>query len=306
MTEINQFITRALVETGSYQDLEKPVIFTSGEIGIFYCSTDKLCGDKNAINTLGNNAHKLVNHAIKLTRTNKTFHRIIQILTQKAEPLLPFDNACAIAGGQRKDWIFSGPTAHNLGLPHLAIYKNRHIELSHTTKDSITTPQPFTNLNQTYVLPIVDIVNEGSSIYRIEDKQEKGWVPWLRAKGANITDIITVVNRKQGGEEILAQQGITLHTLATIDQQFLKTHSKNPEQTCAYYSNPKTWNENYLKNNGALALIEYFNPKGEKIDRAIKFIQRYKTILEQAGKLEELKTAVQQKYNTTLDQITTQ
>ena len=61
--------------------------------------------------------------------------------------------------------------------------------------------------------------------------------------------------------------------------------------------NPKLWSENYLKENGALALVESFNPKGGKLDRARKFIQRYGDVLHKADKFDELNAEVSERYN---------
>jgi len=152
------------------------------------------------------------------------------------------------------------------------------------------------------VLHIADLLTEGNSCYRQDPGtgEETGWVPYLRQQGADVTDLMTVVTRLQGGEENLASQGVTTHSFVPINVEFLEQHSNNPGRAIDYALDPLTspgiWSEGYLRDNGALALVKAFDPAA-KDDRALKFLGRYRTVLEDAGRFEELADAVQQTYD---------
>ena len=150
---------------------------------------------------------------------------------------------------------------------------------------------------------VVDLLTEGSSVYRVEGNQEKGWLPELRKQGAIINDLFAVVSRKQGAEEMLKGEGLTVHSFVDIDEKFIENYSKNPKRAVEYIKNPKEWSENYLRSNGALIFLDDFNPAGKKIDRAKKFIKRYGNVLQKTNGFYELDKAVQEKYHKSLEEI---
>lgn len=302
--ENHPFISQALMETEAYKDLQAPVILASGELGIYYVNTEKLLQDNEAFNAFSDNANAMISYAVQIMKHHAIFNTTIDILAIKAAELLDKNKNCTISGGQRRDWLFSGPVAYRLGIPHIAIYKNGKREMSYKLNDGfIKEPQLPPRLQDRRVLHIADIITEGSSIHRGDCGIYEGWVPWLRADGANIEDVITVVTRQQSGEEMLQKHRINVHSFVAIDQNFLRKHSKNPEQACAYHANPKLWSENYLKEHGAIALLTTFDPKSGKTYRAQKFLRRYETVLQTTGKLDELNNAVKQKYSISLKDI---
>ncbi len=126
----------------------------------------------------------------------------------------------------------------------------------------------------------------------------------IRGLRGSINDLIAVVTRKQGGEENLQQIGVNVKAYVAIDQDFLTQHSKQPQIAVPYNQNPRQWSEEYLTQEGALALVDTFNPKAGKLDRTKKFLARYQGILEQAGKLKELDLAVKTKFGITLESLT--
>jgi hypothetical protein len=148
---------------------------------------------------------------------------------------------------------------------------------------------------------VVDLITEGSSVYRIEDGQPKGWVPMLREAGAKISNLTAVVTRLQGGEKMLAQQGVIVDPFVAIDEDFVQAHSTNPERAVAYMKDPKEWSEAYVREHGALALLPTFDPQAKKLDRAKKFLQRYESVLKDNGAWHELDAAAQERYGTSLE-----
>jgi hypothetical protein len=235
-----------------------------------------------------------------MMQINPTFNESIEILTDKVARLFPntnFEN-CAVSGGQRRDWLFSGPVALKLGIPHVSLYKEGQIEIVNPSGAVEDYP-----INSFYVVHLVDLITEGSSVYtKTKDRQEKGWVPMIRNAGAVINDLIAVVTRRQGGEETLKEQGVTVHPFVAIDEAFLMQYSKNPERAVAYLKDPKAWSEAYLRENGALALAGAFDPNGGKLDRANKFLHRYGSVLE-GSRMAELEAAVMSKYGKSVSDI---
>lgn len=295
-------ISKLLVETGAYKDLDSPVILTSGELGIYYINTEKLAQDGGEFEKYGDDSHVMIQHAVKMTREHPTFREVIDILTEKTLSLVnrlyEKGKELAISGGQRRDWLFSGPVAAQLDLPHVSVYKDGKIEVIHACGDNSL------SLENTLDIHISDLLTEASSCYRLEDGEEKGWIPELRKRGATVKDLIAVVTRQQGGEQKLESIGVAAHPFVAIDQDFIKEHSKYSLRNIAYMANPRLWSEGYLKANGALALIKTFDPAGGKIDRAKKFLDRYGDFLAETDKWNELDTEVNKKYNIHLGQIT--
>ncbi len=292
-----QRIAQLLLETGAYKDLPEPVILTSGELGIYYINTEKLTQDQGEWEKYGNDAAALLAHASRLSREKPLFKEAIDIIANKAQQYLESVGPIAIAGGQRRDWLFSGPVAEILQIPHIALYKDGGMELKQPGKENT----PTNSLNLFSVVHIVDLITEGSSIYNKKLAQAHGWVPMLRDAGAHISDLVAVVSRKQGGEQNLAAQGVLVHPFVTIDEKFLREYSTNPERAAAYFQNPTQWSKSYLAEHGADALVSTFDPNGGKIDRAKKFLTRYQTVLKENDKFEPLRQAVHERYSISLD-----
>ncbi len=304
----NERISELLVKTGAYKDLDQPVILTSGELGIYYINTEKLCQDDGEFKKYGNNSKAMIQHAIKMTQKYQTFEEVIDILSDQVKIMFPVTGGIkrvinsrikVLSGGQRRDWLFSGPVARKLNIPHISLYKDGRIEIIDSYGNVDITPI----LNELYTVHVADLLTEGSSAYRVEDGEEKGWVSMLRNGGATINDYVAVITRLQGGEEMLNEKNVVVHPFVAIDKNFINEYSKYPERAIDYLKNPEAWSKNYLKKKGALALVKAFDPEGGKLDRAKKFLKRYSNVLKESGKIKELEKAVQEKYGKSLNEL---
>jgi len=299
-------ISELLVKTGAFKDLDTPVILTSGELGIYYVNTENLLGDNGAWKQYGENSKKMIEHAIAMEKQNPDFGKVINFIARQVKSMTPKDDKpFMISGGQRRDWLFSGPVAATLRQPHLSLYKEGRVEAfwpdSGDAKEYLKVGTD--KLLNTNILHISDLLTKASSGYRIEQGREKGWIPMIRQRQGTIKNLATVVTRLQGGEQILAEQNVNVTSFVAINSDFVKQHSTKPERALDYMANPTTWSKNYLAEHGALAFINTFDPKGEKLKRAKAFLDLYGNHLAQTGKLTELNTEVGEKYNTTLSQI---
>ena len=224
-------ISELLVQTQGYSDKWPPVILTSGELGIYYVNTEKLVQDGGAFEQYGESSKEMIAHALKMMWIHPTFEEVINILSENADKILCNDRLPKlISGGQRRDWLFSGPVAYKLNVPYASLYKDGKMELLGPAGGPFT---PF-SFDEVKVLHISDLLTEGSSSYRVEDGEERGWIPTLRNMGTEVSDLFCVVTRLQGGEKRLAEQGVGVHSFVAIDEDFLRQYSKNPERALNY------------------------------------------------------------------------
>ncbi len=296
-------VGRLLVESGAFTDLDDPVILTSGELGIYCINTEKFLGDGGRWKEFGDDPREMIAHSINQYFLNGRFAEVVRSLSAIIDEVLPADKSLAISGGQRRDWIFSGATASHLGVSHISLYKNSNkVELmkfgrgSQRIECGLPLAEEVKDISQYRVYHIADLLTEGSSCYRIEDGDAKGWIPMLRERGATVEDLLAVVSRRQGAEEMLANQGVRARSLVTIDEEFIRKHSKFPERALEYMKDPGAWSATYLEQNGALDFVDAFNPDGTQIDRAKRFLKRYGTVLEQAGRMTELENDVMARF----------
>ncbi len=295
----NQFIAEQLVKTSGFQDVP-PTLLAAGEIGIYYCNSEKVVGDGGFFKEFEHNAQGMWHHAVGMMDKNPDFKKIIEILAEKAKQLLPDEEGIqTISGGQTRDWLFSAPVAHVLGLPHVSIYKPvsgkpDRFEVFHPDGQPAD-PKKVVGFFTTD-LHIVDLITEGSSCYHKEaDGRETGWIPILRRKGPIIKDLLAVVTRYQGGEQNLAKVGVDVHPIVGIDEEFLREHSQNPEAV-AYFRNPEKWSKNFLRKKGAKMFARFFDPSGGKQDRAKRFVERYGDHLVDVNKFKALDNLVKDHY----------
>ena len=246
----------------------------------------------------------MIQHCARMAQEHPSYDRVIDILAEEVAGLLPSGSPVAIAGGQRRDWLFSGLVGEKLGVPHISLYKEDGSQRGKV--EALDLGMRIVNpkdLSHYTVVPVVDLITEGSSAYRVEDGNERGWVPMLRGRGATVKDLIGVVSRVQGGEKRLAEQGVAASSLVHIDSDFIQAYSADPERALAYMQNPEAWSAAYLREHGALEFVATFNPKGNSLPRARRFLDRFDDVLREAGHYTVLDGAVSDVYNVTLDEV---
>lgn len=264
-------IVKHYVPSKVYRDLKKPTILTNGELGIYYLNTENLAMDNGEFEKYGDNSQAMIAHAVRMTEQHPSFKEVIDVLVEDAKRLVKFPSAnYAIAGGQRRDWLFSGPVAHQLGMIHISLYKNGVIEGVTSHGDRVSASS-FSAQIDPHALVISDLITEGSSAYTSEGGVERGWIPMLRKSLVKVDDLIAVTDRLQGGKERLAKIHVTLYSKVEVDTDFLREVSSQPEEAISYLQNPTQWSQNYLAQNGALDFVPDFDPQGKRLDRAKNF-----------------------------------
>jgi len=199
----------------------QPFWYTSGKLGPFYINTQFLYGSEAAANSL----LKTIEEACageKLAFYDKVwadisaqlescpiFSQLIDLLTEEARKM----NADFISGGERRDFFFSMPVAKKLGLGHLSIFKD--LSSVYTDANGVSMDPAEANLAGKKSVHIADLITVASSYIR-------AWIPAVEALGAKIAYSLAVVDRDQGGTEILANAGCPLTTLITIKPELFE------------------------------------------------------------------------------------
>ena len=199
----------------------QPFWYTSGKLGPFYINTQFLYGSEAAANAL----LKTIEEACageKLAFYDKVwadisaqlescpiFSQLIDLLTEEARKL----DVDFVSGGERRDFFFSMPVAKKLGLGHLSIFKD--LSCVYTDENGVSMDPAQANLAGKKSVHIADLITVASSYIR-------AWIPAVEALGAKIAYSLAVVDRDQGGSEILEKAGCPLTTLITIKPELFE------------------------------------------------------------------------------------
>ncbi|MBQ7885566.1 MAG: orotate phosphoribosyltransferase [Clostridia bacterium] len=203
----------------------QPFWYTSGKLGPFYINTQFLYGSEAAANAL----LKTIEEACageKLAFYDKVwadisaqlescpiFSQLIDLLTEQARKL----DVDFVSGGERRDFFFSMPVAKKLGLGHLSIFKD--LSCVYTDENGVSMDPAQANLAGKKSVHIADLITVASSYIR-------AWIPAVEALGAKIAYSLAVVDRDQGGSEILEKAGCPLTTLITIKPELFEQAKK--------------------------------------------------------------------------------
>lgn len=303
--ESNSEISRIVNSTDVYEDLSKVDILASGLLTLHYLHTERILQDNGEWEKIDykNNSGAIIEHAVKVMNKNPQFKKVIEIVAGDVDK--KFHNIPqrmrAISGGESRDWLFSGPIAYILNIPHISLYKQKE------GPDHIETigANPYTPLNLFYCIHFADLLNTGHSEYHISDNTVKGWVPMLRNRHVAINHAGFIIDLLHKDKETgllasdLLKKNASIDTFAYlyIDEEFLKNHSKNPVEAIAYAKDARSWSEKYLLEHGALEFVHAFDPNAKKPEKAKMFMNQFGTYLNNIGRLKELEEKVQDLYH---------
>ena len=203
----------------------QPFWYTSGKLGPFYINTQFLFGSEAAANELlavieaacaGDRLafYDTVYARIEAQLTAcPIYAQLIDLLCDAARSM----DVDFVSGGERRDFFFSMPVARRLGLGHLSIFKD--LSSVYTGPDGRSVPSEQAGLAGKRSVHIADLITVASSYVR-------AWIPAVEALGARITRSLAVVDRDQGGSQILADAGCPLTTLVVIKPELFETAQK--------------------------------------------------------------------------------
>ena len=201
---------------------DRPFWYTSGKLGPFYINTHFLFGSEDAANRLLATIERAC-AGDRLAFYGEVWPQIeaqmasCPIYAQLIDLLCDAAKACPadfISGGERRDFFFSIPVAAKLGLGHLSIFKD--LTSVYTDAHGRSVPGADAGLAGKRSLHIADLITVASSYVR-------AWIPAVEGLGAKITHSLAVVDRDQGGADILANAGCPLTTLVTVTPALFET-----------------------------------------------------------------------------------
>lgn len=232
---------------------DKPFWYTSGTIGPYYINTHFLYGNEEKANELlsvidreKDNIFTCPERILELTQKNyfqdNIFKELVDTMCRFIKDNINLSEVDYISGGERRDWFFSLIIAYLLNKPHITIYKDLKAVISHGNKT-----QEIDSLKGAKVLHIADLVTEASSY-------ERAWIPAVKNKGGEIKWSVVVVDRKQGGGELLNSKGITSYSMVDVDKSLFKEaltqgliNDRQYTMILNYIDNPKESMKRFLE-----------------------------------------------------------
>ena len=228
---MDQYIFNALFDTHAIRvcQADFPFWYTSGKLGPFFINTHFVYGDQESAIALldqietaaGADRTQFIAALLPLMEknyeTSAIYRGVIDRVVEAARGL-DFD---LISGGERRDFFFSVLAAKKLGVPHLSIFKDGSCFYTDDAFEE-TVAASEVDLSGKRSLHIVDLITVASSFTR-------AWIPFADAHGVKITQALTVIDRMQGGSEILAQENISTTSLLQIDMTLFEKALRDGE-----------------------------------------------------------------------------
>lgn len=225
---VDNDIIRFLFDTKSMEvcPAGQPFFYTSGKLGPYYINTHYLYGSKAEADQflafMEDNRqvplllpHKLMEESMNQYHSNSIFRSVIDRIITKSTGL-DFD---FVSGGERRDFFFSIPVAYLLNKPHLSIFKDGSAVYSTDSFMKTSTSEEF-DIRGSSGLHIADLVTEASSYSR-------AWLPAVNSLGAQMKYSIAVIDRKQGGREVLEENHVDFFALADITEDLFITAARS-------------------------------------------------------------------------------
>lgn len=254
MKGINEKLVSWLFDTKAIRvcPQDKPFWYTSGTIGPYYINTHFLYGSEDKANQLLSLIdsvkadifacpEKLLAVLYENYEKDPIFKGLIDEMVSFIKNEINLSEIAYISGGERRDWFFSILIAKLLNKPHVTIYKDLKTVLTENGSSV-----EVSDLKGGNVLHIADLVTEASSY-------ERAWIPAIKHINGNFKWSLVVVDRKQGGEELLAGYGVKSFSMVEITKEFFDKvvsmgiiNKQQHDMITKYIENPKEAMRNFL------------------------------------------------------------
>jgi broad specificity phosphatase PhoE/orotate phosphoribosyltransferase len=234
---------------------DSPFWYTSGTIGPYYINTHYLYGGREKAEKLLKDidvsvrdrekcSEEILVKVLKNYNEDSIYKELIDELCDFIKSKVEIDNIDYISGGERRDWFFSLIIARILDKPHLTIFKDLDIVVFDGFKSWRTD-----DINGARVLHIADLITEASSYIR-------AWIPAVKKINGDIKRTVVVVDRKQGGEELLLREKVISHPVIYINKglfdkalSFGMINQKQYNMIIEYLNNPRESMRRFLLEN---------------------------------------------------------
>lgn len=221
-------LTNLLFETNAFNIAQenKPFWYTSGKIGPYFVNGEFFYGsdadskellafiDSELENETKENipAH-IFDKVLAHYNSNEIYKTTIDAMVEYIKETVDIEKIDYISGGERRDWFFSNMIAYILEKPHVTIYK----DLSTVESDyKFTINTPVEKIEGKNFLHVADLLNQSASFTR-------AWIPAIENLGSKILWSIFVIDRMDGGTQVLTDCGVEVLSLLKInDELFVK------------------------------------------------------------------------------------
>ncbi len=220
---MKRILTKWLFETKAVRvsPEKKPFWYTSGLIGPYYINTHFLYGSQKKAESLleiidaeKDNKKSCPKKIRELTLQNyesdPIYRSLMDMMVEYIKGNIDIEKVDYISGGERRDWFFSLVIAELLNKPHITIYKDLSVYIN--DGDNVEKAKKLTDKS---VLHVADLITAASSY-------ERAWIPAIQELGACIEWSVVVVDRKQGGGELLEKNGIKSFAMINIDESLFE------------------------------------------------------------------------------------
>ena len=212
-------LVKALFETKAIRVCPSgsPFWYTSGKIGPYYINTHFLYGSEEKANAL----LKIIDAAtgdkeqcsgivaaqvLENYKQDRIFKSCMDTLLEAIQSTIPVQSIDYISGGERRDWFFSLVASELLNKPHITIFKDLDAMVFHKGKS-----EKMGSLQGAAVLHIADLITSASSY-------ERAWIPVVQKASGVFKASFVIIDRMQGGHELLESLGVASHALVRIDR----------------------------------------------------------------------------------------
>jgi len=258
----------------------KPFWYTSGKIGPYFINTHFVYGNEEDAKELLSYIDEELSDKIALPKnvfekvlaqynSNQIYKDVIDTMINTIKENIDVAQIDYISGGERRDWFFSNIIAYLLDKPHISIYK----DLSAVISDSkFEDTKPLDKVEGKKSLHIADLVTVASSYIR-------AWIPALENFGAKMGWSCVVVDRMQGGTQLIAEKGILPLSLVKVDKSLFEKalemniiNKAQQEMLNGFFEKPDETMRNFL-----IAHPEFIE---ESLNSDEKIIKRAKLLVE--------------------------
>jgi len=233
----------------------EPFWYTSGKIGPYYINTHFLYGSEEKaaelLKIIDSAKEKreqctevVFRHVLKNYNEDPLYKTTIDALAEEIRATVPEDGYQYVSGGERRDWFFSLIIAHLVDKPHITIFKDLDFVIWHRGKTS-----RINSLDSARILHVADLITSASSY-------ERAWIPAILNAAGKMEYSFAIVDRMQGGSELLNSFGVASHSLVKIDGSiFRKAYEMNyinAEQykmVIDYIEDPDAFMEGFFREN---------------------------------------------------------
>jgi orotate phosphoribosyltransferase len=221
--ESKQKLTQWLFETGAIRVSQKdrPFWYTSGTIGPYFINTHFLYGSEDLASKFLKDLEDHLQDPFGITKfileksyenyqNNRIYREVMNMIISTISKEVGLDKIDIVTGGERRDWFFSVLVAYLLKKPHGTLFKNQDAYLFEESE--IVKKCHKDSFKGKGIIHIADLITEASSYSRM-------WMPAIESFGGTLKNTLAVVDRMQGGGEVLAKKDVKLISLLNVDQE---------------------------------------------------------------------------------------